>query len=96
MAPDGRLIVLTDAGKAIMIKNDQLVSTPVFDLRGVVDTAADRGLQSIAFDNNYANNGYIYVVYTRDTNNIGRNRIVRFTMNGDVATNETLLFDRTN
>ena len=99
MAPDGRLIVLTDAGQAIMIKNDRRVNRPVFDLRGFVDTAADRGLQSIAFDNNFANNGYIYVVYTRDTNNntrdgIGRNRLVRFTMNGDVATNETLLFDR--
>ena len=97
MAPDGRLIVLTDAGIAYMVKNDQLLATPVFDIRNRVDDDADRGLQSMAFDNNFAVNGYIYVVYTFDTNNaddgIGRNRLVRMTMNGDVASNEVLIFD---
>ncbi len=97
MAPDGRLIVLADAGVAYMVKNDQLLPTPVFDIRNRVDDAADRGLQSIAFDNNFAVNGYIYVVYTFDTNGaddgVGKNRIARFTMNGDVATNETLIFN---
>ena len=97
MAPDGRLIILTDAGIAHMVKNDQLLNTPVFDIRNRVDDDGDRGLQSMTFDNNFAANGYIYVVYTFDTNGVddgvGRNRLVRFTMNGDVATNETLLFD---
>ena len=98
MAPDGRLIILTDAGVALMVKNDQLLPTPVFDLRGRVDTNGSQGLQSIAFDNNFARNGFIYVTYTFDTSgdtrdSIGRNRLVRFTMNGDVATNETLIFN---
>ncbi len=80
-----------------MIKDDVRLPTPVFDIRDRVDDRGDRGLQSIAFDNNFANNGYIYVVYTFDTNGqddgIGKNRLVRFTMNGDVATNETLIFN---
>lgn len=103
MAPDGRLIVLADAGVAYMVKNDQLLGTPVFDIRDKVEDASDRGLQSIAFDNNFAVNGYIYVIYTYDTNGlnggageddgVGQNRLVRFTMNGDVASNETLIYN---
>ena len=98
MAPDGRLIVLTDSGRALMVKNDQVLPTPVFDIRDKVDTSGSQGLQSIAFDNNFEENGYIYVTYTFDTSgdtrdSLGQNRLVRFTMVGDVATDETLLFN---
>ena len=98
MAPDGRLVVLTDTGRAFMIKDDVFLPTPVFDLRGKVDTNGSQGLQSIAFDNNFEQTGFIYVIYTFDTSGnttdgIGRNRLVRFTMNGDVATNETLIYN---
>ncbi|MGI9609857.1 MAG: PQQ-dependent sugar dehydrogenase, partial [Acidimicrobiia bacterium] len=70
MAPDGRLFVLTDSGQAYVVKNDQLLGTPLFDIRSQVDDVSDRGLQSMAFDNNFAVNGYIYVVYTYDTNGV--------------------------
>ena len=98
VAPDGRIIIMTDSGQALMIKDDVLLDEPVFDLRGSVATSGSQGLQSIAFDNNFDQNGHIYVTYTYDTSGdvrdgLGTNRLVRFTMNGDVATDETLLFD---
>jgi glucose/arabinose dehydrogenase len=97
MAPDGRLFVLTDAGIALVIKDDQRLATPVFDIKHKVDDVSDRGLLSMTFDNNFAVNGFIYVVYTFDTNGVddgvGRNRLVRFTVSGDTASNEVLLFD---
>ncbi|NNC80139.1 MAG: hypothetical protein HKN94_08310, partial [Acidimicrobiales bacterium] len=98
MAPDGRLIVLTDSGRAHVIKNDQRLATDLFDIRSQVDDVADRGLLSMAFDNNFAVNGYIYVLYTYDTNGvddgIGRNRLSRFTVTGDTAGSEVVVFDQ--
>ncbi|MFT7474626.1 MAG: glucose/arabinose dehydrogenase [Verrucomicrobiales bacterium] len=97
MAPDGRLFVLTDSGVALVIKDDQRLRTPLSDIKNKVDDVSDRGLLSMAFDNNFAVNGFIYVVYTFDTNGVddgvGRNRLVRFSVNGDTASNEVLLFD---
>lgn len=97
MAPDGRVIVLTDSGIAQLVKNDRLMATPLFDIRNKVDDFADRGLLSMAFDNNFSVNGYVYVIYTFDTNGaddgIGKTRLVRMTVSGDTASNEVVLFD---
>lgn len=96
MAPDGRLVVLTDSGRAQLIKDDQLQATPFFDIRNRVDDVADRGLLSMAFDNNFAANGYIYIMYTFDTNGtddgIGETRLSRMTVTGDTASDEVVLF----
>ena len=97
-APDGRIIVLEDAGRALVIENDQLLAAPLFDIRSATEDVADRGLLSMAFDNEFANNGFIYVVYTFDTNGvddaIGENRLSRFTVTGNTAGSEVVLFDR--
>ncbi len=97
MAPDGRVIVLTDSGLAQLIKNDQLQGTPFFDIRNKVEDNGDRGLFSMAFDNNFSVNGFVYVMYTFDTNGgddgIGETRLSRMTVNGDTASNEVVLFD---
>jgi glucose/arabinose dehydrogenase len=97
MAPDGRLVVLTDSGRAHIIVDDQLLGTPFFDLRSQVDDEADRGLFSLAFDNDFAVNGHVYIVYTYDTNGvddgIGRSRLSRLTVTGNTAGNEVVLFE---
>ncbi|MDW3176515.1 MAG: PQQ-dependent sugar dehydrogenase [Acidimicrobiia bacterium] len=97
MAPDGRLIVLTDSGLAQLIKDDQLQGTPFFDIRSQVEDNGDRGLFSMAFDNNFAVNGFVYVMYTFDTNGvddgIGATRLSRMTVTGDTASNEVVLFE---
>ncbi len=97
MAEDGRLFVNTDAGQILIIENDRLLGTPALDIRSQVDDFADRGLFNMAFDNNFAQNGFIYVVYSFDSNGvddgIAETRLSRFTMNGNRASNEVVLFD---
>ena len=97
MTPDGRLFVMTDSGLAHVIKNDQLLATPLFDLRSQVDDLGDRGLFNVALDNNFAQNGFIYIMYVADTNNaddgVGETRLARMTVNGDRASNLVVLFD---
>ena len=96
MAPDGRVVVLTDSGRAHLIIDDQLQGTPLFDIRSQVEDNGDRGLLSMAFDNNFAVNGFIYVVYTFDSNGvddgIGETRLSRMTVTGNTASDEVVLF----
>ena len=97
MTPDGRLFVMTDSGLAHVIKNDQLLAAPLFDLRSEVDDLGDRGLFHVALDNNFDQNGFIYIMYVADTNDaddgVGETRLSRMTVNGDRASNEVVLFD---
>jgi glucose/arabinose dehydrogenase len=49
-----------------------------------VNSSGERGLLGIAFDPQFATNGFVYVYYTATTPAI-HNRVSRFTANGDVA-----------
>lgn len=89
-APDGRVFIAQKSGAIREIKNGVLQPTPVIQLTDVNDYA-DRGVEGIAVDPNFAQNGYIYVAYTYE-NTPGQNysgpktgRIVRFTVTGDTA-----------
>ncbi len=99
MAPDGRLVVVKDDGSAVIIVNDQALNTPFLDIRDRVNTEGDRGMFSMAFDNNFAANGYIYVMYVHDDdkndNDPGNPRLSRFTVTGNSANQNTevVLFD---
>lgn len=79
-APDGRLFVCQQGGQLRVIKNGALLPTPFVTLD--VNTSSERGLLGIAFDPNFSTNKYIYLYYTAP---ILRNRVSRFTANGDVA-----------
>ncbi len=85
-APDGRLFVAEQGGKLRVIKGGKLLSAPFVDMRGVTDSTGERGLLGIAFDPNFATNRYIYVYHTlrATSTSPARNRIFRFTANGDV------------
>ncbi|MBI2030773.1 PQQ-dependent sugar dehydrogenase [Candidatus Kaiserbacteria bacterium] len=88
--PDGRIFIGEKGGTVRVYKNGQLLPTPLIRLPDVNDYG-DRGLESIAIDPNFAQNGYIYLSYTYE-NTPGQNyegfktgRIVRFTVVGDTA-----------
>lgn len=81
-APDGRLFVCEQGGTLRVIKNGTLLATPFVSL--TVNAAGERGLLGVAFDPNFAVNGFVYVYYTATLPAI-HNRISRFTANGDVA-----------
>jgi glucose/arabinose dehydrogenase len=89
-APDGRIFVGQKNGVVRVIKNGQVLATPVITLTDVNDYG-DRGLEGIALDPNFAQNGYMYIAYTYE-NTPGQNydgnktgRIVRVTVVGDTA-----------
>jgi glucose/arabinose dehydrogenase len=81
-APDGRLFVAEQVGRLRVIQNGQLLSTPFINLS--VNSVGERGLLGIAFDPNFATNNYIYLYYTTSNSPI-RNRVSRFTANGNVV-----------
>src|SRR5215203_3281279 len=91
-APDGRIFVCEQGGTLRVIKNGTLLPTPF--LSATVSSVGERGLLGIAFDPNFASNGFVYVYYTAVTPTI-HNRVSRFTAAGDVAVagSETVILD---
>lgn len=86
LAPDGRLFVLEKTGAIRVIKDGALLPTPFASLS--VDDPGERGLLGIAFDPDFATNGWVYVYYTRNQGVYGVDvnaRISRLTAAGDVA-----------
>ena len=79
-APDGRLFVLLQAGTVRIIQDDVLQTTPFMSI--TVNSLGERGLLGIAFDPNFASNQYFYLYYTT-TADPYRNRVSRFTANGN-------------
>jgi glucose/arabinose dehydrogenase len=85
-SPDGRLFVLEQAGKILIIKNGQLLPTPFLTLKEV-DGSAEGGLLGLAFDPQFNTNGHFYVYYAK-TGDPSTSQVVRFTVsatNPDVA-----------
>ena len=83
-APDGRLFVAEQAGKARIAKPDGTLAT-FLDISSKVDSTGERGLMAVAFDPNFATNHYVYLYYTRKataTTSV-HNRVVRVTASGD-------------
>jgi glucose/arabinose dehydrogenase len=81
IAPDGRIFVCQQGGALRVVKNGALLPTPFVTL--TVNSSGERGLLGIAFDPDFTTNQYVYVYYTNPSPL--RNRISRFTANGDVA-----------
>jgi glucose/arabinose dehydrogenase len=80
-SPDGRIFVTQQNGIVKIIKNGSLLTTPFLQLQ--VQSASERGLIGITLDPNFSQNQYVYLYYTLPDGS--RNRISRFTGNGDVV-----------
>jgi len=110
--PDGRILILergsassndSNLASVRVFKNGALLATRALTLDVCGDS--ERGLLGIAVDPNFANNGYVYLYYTRHAysgsacsynyhpNASGqtgpRNRVARFTMSGDTINPNT-------
>ena len=79
--PDGRILVAEQAGTLRVIKNGKLLGTPALTLN--VNARGERGMIGLALDPNFASNGYVYIYYTLADGS--RNRVSRFTLQGDVV-----------
>jgi glucose/arabinose dehydrogenase len=96
--PDGRILVVNQAGIVRVIKSGKLLKAPALDISAqVCATNSERGMLGIAVDPNFSANGFVYVYYTfkkfpkckRDINNVPVNRVSRFTMGGDTISPST-------
>ncbi len=81
-ALDGRIFVAQQSGTLMVIKNGTQLATPFLTLS--VTSTGERGLIGIALDPDFVTNNFIYLYYTINTAPL-KNRISRFTANGDVA-----------
>ena len=70
-----RLFISEQAGTIRIYEKGNLLANDFLDISGKVSCCSERGLLGLAFDPNYANNGFFYVNYT---NNSGDTVIERY------------------
>jgi glucose/arabinose dehydrogenase len=80
---DGRLFVVTQDGRIMIVENEQVKPTPFLDLSDTNLTSdvpqGERGLLGLAFSPNYATDRAFYVFYTTITNQrVGNNIVARY------------------
>lgn len=78
---DTRQFIVERAGRIRILQNGALLSQLFLDISTRVFTGGEGGLLSIAFDPRYATNGYVYLYYIDNSQNI---TIERFTTSGNV------------
>jgi glucose/arabinose dehydrogenase len=61
----GRLFVVQQSGQIRVIGGGSVLPTPYLDIAPFIVSGGEQGLLGLAFDPNYASNGFFYVNYTR-------------------------------
>ena len=89
VAPPGdtaHLFIVEKGGAIKTLDLNTGVLAPVPFLSVTVDSSGERGLLGLAFDPNYASNGYFYIYETVTTGGV-HNQVVRYQVSGGVPTN---------
>jgi glucose/arabinose dehydrogenase len=87
---DSRQFIVERPGRIRILSNGALLPTPFLDLSGLISTAGEGGLLSVAFHPNYASNGRFYVYYTDKFGNIAIDSVKVSAGNPNVADNQSL------
>ena len=74
-AGDARLFIVERPGRIRIVASGTLLSQPFLDISAQLSTDGERGLLSMAFDPQYAQNGRFYIYYTDLSGNITVDRI---------------------
>jgi glucose/arabinose dehydrogenase len=75
----GRLFIVEQPGRIMIYDGPQLLATPFLDIRGIVNSGErEQGLLGLAFDPDYASNGFFYVYYTSHNGPVGDTVIARY------------------
>ena len=72
---DARLFLVEQRGRILVVENGAVLSTPFLDVVDRISSGGERGLLSVAFHPQYAQNGFFYVNYTDP---VGDTRVVRY------------------
>lgn len=85
-SPDGRLFIAEQKGRLRVVRANGTLTT-FLNIKTDVDSTAGRGLLGLAFDPNFASNGFVYINYTKkDTETRGPHTVVaRVTARGNKA-----------
>jgi glucose/arabinose dehydrogenase len=75
----GRLYVVEQAGRIVVLERGRIRSTPFLDIRPLVLSGGEQGLLSVAFDPNYTKTHRFYVDYT---DRRGDTHVVQYRSNG--------------
>ncbi|HYH41890.1 MAG TPA: PQQ-dependent sugar dehydrogenase, partial [Burkholderiales bacterium] len=62
-AGDARLFVVERAGRIVIVQGGAIAPVPFLDISARVSTAGEGGLLSMAFDPQYAINGFFYLYF---------------------------------
>jgi glucose/arabinose dehydrogenase len=90
-APDGRLFITERPGRIRLVVNGELRPAPVVTLP--VAAVGEGGLLGLALDPAFAQNNYLYVMYTYRAGLTMLNRISRLTLQGETAGDERVLLE---
>lgn len=60
----GRLFVVEQAGRILIVRDGKALSTPFLDIRDRIESGGEKGLLSVAFHPQYRENGRFFVNYT--------------------------------
>jgi glucose/arabinose dehydrogenase len=63
-AGDPRLFIVEQAGAIRIVQNGNTLAAPFLDITSRVFSGGERGLLSMAFDPDYASNGFFYIYFT--------------------------------
>lgn len=87
-----RLLVTERPGRIRQVLSGELQDQSLHEFEQVL-TGGEQGLLGMTKDPNYDQNQWLYVCYSLRVNGNLRDRIVRFTDEGDQLTNETLILE---
>ena len=65
-APDGRMFIWQRNGVVRIFKNGALLPTPFINIGNQVNQYLDRGMLGLALHPNFAENGFVYLLFTRE------------------------------
>jgi glucose/arabinose dehydrogenase len=93
----GRLFIVEQAGRILVMKNGRVLATPFLDIHSLVVSGGERGLLSVAFHPDFESNGVFVVDYTRASGHVGDTVIARYRVSpassdvADRSSGQTLL-----
>lgn len=73
----GRIFIVQQTGQIRIWNGTTLNATPFLDVSGIIKTGSEQGLLGLAFDPNYASNGFFYIVYTNQAT-VGDDVLARY------------------
>lgn len=90
-APDGRIFLTERPGTVRVIEQGKLLPEPVYEVTDGFISKGEGGLLGLVLDPDFANNHYIYVYHTYESQGEVKNRVLRVVENKNKAVLDKIL-----